>query len=35
MSHLERLQGVFPPMVTPFREQKLDLDAVIDRNRIV
>ena len=29
MSHLERLQGIFPPMATPFRDQKLDLDAVI------
>ena len=29
MSHLERLQGIFPPLVTPFRDQKLDLDAVI------
>lgn len=29
MSHLERLQGIFPPMTTPFRDQKLDLGAVI------
>ena len=29
MSHLERLQGIFPPMATPFCDQKLDLDAVI------
>ncbi|HML69055.1 MAG TPA: dihydrodipicolinate synthase family protein [Clostridia bacterium] len=28
MNHLERLQGIFPPMATPFREQRLDLDAV-------
>lgn len=28
MSHLERLAGIFPPMATPFRDQKLDLDAV-------
>lgn len=29
MSHLERLSGIFPPMATPFRDQKLDLDAVV------
>lgn len=29
MNHLKRLQGIFPPMATPFRDQKLDLDAVI------
>ena len=29
MSHLKRLSGIFPPMATPFRDQKLDLDAVV------
>lgn len=29
MSHLERLAGIFPPVATPFRDQKLDLDAVV------
>ena len=29
MSHLERLSGIFPPMATPFCDQKLDLDAVV------
>lgn len=28
MDHRQRLEGVFPPMSTPFRDQKLDLDAV-------